>query len=94
MEINGVEVYKADEIDTIYRGRLSSKRKFIELLEADGYLFLANNFRTMNSCAKWSDNDPVRVASSCKRKPLFLWAVKPNPCEFEDQDIYELAAWR
>lgn len=77
MNINGIEVVKSDRVDQIYAGQLDIKRRYIGYLAADGFYFMANDFRNMHLGKKWRENDPVLVASSYKHRPRYLWAVKP-----------------
>jgi len=67
----------AAQIDDHYSGRLTrAKRLLINYLERDGYQFLANDFRTMNTAKKWENTDLVQVATANSARPRYLWAVK------------------
>jgi len=67
----------AAQIETQFDGRLTrAKRLLINYLERDGYQFLANDFRTMDTAKKWENHDLVQVATANSARPRYLWAVK------------------
>lgn len=61
----------------VYHGRLTyAKTRLMEYLEADGYTFIANDFRTMDLAKKWERHNVIQVASANTARPRYLWAVK------------------
>ena len=67
----------ATQIEDHYTGRLTrAKLLLIDYLERDGYVFLANDFRTMDRAKKWQGKDLVQIASANTARPRYLWAIK------------------
>jgi hypothetical protein len=65
------------QIELQYNGRLTqAKRLLIDYLERDGYQFLANDFRTMDTAKKWEHADLVQIAAAHKARPRYLWAIR------------------